>query len=93
MDQALPIEPDALDMQRLFQALFLHMSEGVALHRVLCDPEGRPVNYRILDVNPQFKYFTGLEREQVVGLLATEAYGTPAIGALLHLTNVASLGK
>ena len=93
MNQVLPNEPDALDVHRLFQALFLHMSEGVALHRVLRDSEGRPVNYRILDVNPKFKYFTGLDREQVVGRLATEAYGTPQAPYLTEFARVANTGE
>jgi len=82
----------ALDNQQLFQALFFHMTEGVALHRVLCDEAGRPVNYVILDVNPQYKHFTGLDRDQVVDKTATEAYGTPEAPFLAEFSAVAFSG-
>jgi two-component system cell cycle sensor histidine kinase/response regulator CckA len=62
--------------EQLFRSLFRHMGEGVALHEVVLDSAGRPVNYRILEVNPQYEGFTGLRPDQVVGRLATEAYGT-----------------
>ena len=61
-----------------FTALFEHMQEGVALHEVICDAEGRPIDYRILDVNPQFEQHTGLRRSEVAGKLASVVYGTGA---------------
>lgn len=62
--------------ERRFQGLYQHMTEGVALHSTVLDAEGRLVNYRILDVNPRFLEILGVAREEVVGKLATEAYGT-----------------
>ncbi len=60
-----------------FRALFENMSEGVAMHELICDAHGRPVNYRITEVNPRFAEMTGLAPGQVVGKPAHEAYGTP----------------
>ncbi len=54
-----------------FRNLFEKMAEGFALHEIVCDSEGRPVDYRFLDVNPAFERLTGLERRKVVGKLAT----------------------
>lgn len=65
----------SLEVGRLFQSLFQHMAEGVALHEVVPDASGKPINYRILDVNAQYQSFTGLAPELVIGKLATEAYG------------------
>ncbi|MBF0254759.1 MAG: response regulator, partial [Candidatus Omnitrophica bacterium] len=59
-----------------FRGLFRSMIEGFALHEILCDHEGRPVNYRIVDVNPSFERHTGLKRSVCVGKTATEVYGT-----------------
>ncbi len=42
------------DGREVFRSLYLHMLEGVALHELICDADGKPVNYRILDANPQF---------------------------------------
>jgi len=52
----------------------------VALHEVVLDDAGKPVNYRILDVNPRYQSFTGLSPSQVIGKLATEAR---ALGAVI----------
>ncbi|MEW6755280.1 MAG: MEDS domain-containing protein [Candidatus Latescibacterota bacterium] len=50
-----------------YRDLFNAMGEGFAVHEIVCDPTGRPVDYRFLDVNPAFERLTGLRREDVVG--------------------------
>jgi PAS domain S-box-containing protein len=82
-----------LDGQQFFRSLYLHMGEAVALHRLICDDEGNPTDYRILDVNPQFRRFVGLEREAVVGKLATDVYGTPTAPYLDVFAKVALGGE
>ena len=49
-----------IDAEKLLGSLFHHMTEGVAAHEVVCDAAGKPVNYRILAVNPQYEQCTGL---------------------------------
>jgi PAS domain-containing protein len=49
------------------------MAEGVALHAVICNETGQAVNYRILDVNPQYERYTGLAPSAVVGKLTPSA--------------------
>jgi PAS domain S-box-containing protein len=82
-----------IDAERLLGSLFRHMAEGVALHEVVCDATGKPANYRILAVNPQYEGCTGLPPEQVVGKLATEAYGTPEAPYLAEYSAVALSGR
>jgi len=48
----------------------------VALHELVLDERGAPVDYRILAVNPAFSMQTGLSAEAVCGKLASEAYGS-----------------
>ncbi len=55
-----------------YRALFNGMTEGFALHEVVCDAEGVPCDYRFLDINPAFERLTGLKREDVVGHLMTQ---------------------
>jgi hypothetical protein len=43
-----------------FRSVFMHMAEGVTLNEITFDAKGQPVNYRILDVNPQFEQVTGM---------------------------------
>jgi len=59
-----------------FRQLFEAMSEGLALHAIVLDRDGQPVDYRILAVNSAFERILGIERSGVVGKLTREAYGT-----------------
>ena len=50
-----------------YHSLFSGMTEGFALHEVICDENGKPCDFRFLDVNPAFERQTGLTRANVVG--------------------------
>jgi PAS domain S-box-containing protein len=50
-----------------YHTLFTGMTEGFAIHELLTDESGKPVDYRFLDVNPAFERLTGLKRQEVVG--------------------------
>lgn len=43
-----------------YQTLFTKMIDGYALHEIICDEAGNPVDYRFLDLNPAFARLTGL---------------------------------
>ena len=55
-----------------YRSLFDNMTEGFALHEIVCDETGKPCDYRFLEVNPSFERLTGLKRETAVGRLASE---------------------
>jgi PAS domain S-box-containing protein len=57
-------------------ALFAAMTEMVALHELVFDETGTAVNYRIVGCNAAFTRITGIRREDAVGKLANEVYGT-----------------
>lgn len=59
-----------------FRGLFESSAAGIALHRIVYDAEGNPVDYEILDVNPQYEKITGIPKEKAVGQRATLLYGT-----------------
>jgi len=59
-----------------FRSLFEHMIEGVAIHELIYDEQGHPVDYRILGVNPMYEVHTGMTRDSAVGQKASELYGT-----------------
>ncbi len=69
-----------------YHNLFDSMQEGFALHELICDDGGAPVDYRFLEVNPAFEALTGLTRERVLGrtvrevLPGTEAYWIETYG-------------
>jgi len=54
--------------------LFNEMIDGFSQCEVVCDPQGRCVDYRFLAVNPAFERITGLRAEQVIGRCARELY-------------------
>ncbi len=53
--------------EQRYQMLFREMLNAFALHEILCDAQGTPVNYRFLAVNSAFERMTGLSPSQVVG--------------------------
>jgi PAS domain S-box-containing protein len=55
-----------------YQMLFREMLEGFALHEIICDDNGYPVNYRFLAVNPAFERQTGLKSETLIGKTVLE---------------------
>jgi PAS domain S-box-containing protein len=59
-------------VEKEYQALFREMLDGFALHEIICDEQGRPVDYRFLTVNPAFEEMTGLKAETVIGRTVSE---------------------
>ena len=55
-----------------YKNLFKHMNEGFALHRIVCDEAGKPVDYVFLDVNNTFEELTGLKGEDIIGKRVSE---------------------
>jgi PAS domain S-box-containing protein len=60
------------ESEERYRSLFNQMTEGFAVHEIICDPDGEPVDYRFLDINPAFEKLTGLSRDKVVGKLKSE---------------------
>jgi PAS domain S-box-containing protein len=92
-------------LERDYRALFGSMLDGFAVHEIVCDDEGRPSDYRFLDINPAFERLTGLGRD-IIGKTALEAlpgiephwieaYGRVALtGEPVHFEDFAAgLGK
>ncbi len=63
----------ALDRAKLaareadFRTLFDEMRSGFAVHDILCDAAGTPVDYRFVAVNPAFEEMTGLHASDLLG--------------------------
>lgn len=55
-----------------FHMLFDRMLDGFALHEIILDEQGQPVDYRFLDVNPSFERLTGLTKEAILGKTVLE---------------------
>lgn len=55
-----------------YKTLFQEMLDGFALHEILCNEAGEPVDYRFLEVNPAFERMTGLKAEEIAGRTVLE---------------------
>jgi PAS domain S-box-containing protein len=67
------IEAAWSESEERFRHLFDQMTEGFALHEILRDPAGNPIDYRFLSMNPAFERLTRLRREDVIGRTVREA--------------------
>lgn len=61
-----------IETEQNYQMLFQEMIDGFALHEIIVDDRGRPVDYRFLAVNPAFERLTGLEFEKIAGKTVLE---------------------
>jgi PAS domain S-box-containing protein len=59
-------------LEERYATLFRNMTDGFALHEIVCDADGRPVDYRFLDVNPAFERMTGLAAADILGRTVLE---------------------
>jgi PAS domain S-box-containing protein len=70
--QAKVVERRFREKENEYETLVQSMLDGVALHEIICDEEGTPVDYRFLSVNPAFERLTGLTGEMVLGKTVRE---------------------
>jgi len=61
------------DREARYRALFQNMGSGSALHEIVLDRTGQPIDYVFLEVNDAFEELTSLRREDLVGRRVTEA--------------------
>ena len=56
-----------------YRELFNTMLNGFALHEIILDSKGQPVNYRFLEVNPAFESLVGIKASDLIGQTVLEA--------------------
>lgn len=72
LDRAHEAQGAMQESRQQYELLFRGMLSGFALHEIICDAAGRPVDYRFLAVNPAFERLTGLKAEHIVGRTVRE---------------------
>lgn len=73
--QAIQIEQSRLEIlesERKYRLLFEQMTSGFALHEIICDHKGKPVDYRFLEVNPAFERMLGMKEGNIIGKTVKE---------------------
>lgn len=56
------------------QQLLDEMQLGLALHEIILDEQGKPIDYRFLQVNPMFETTTGLKASHIIGKTVLEVF-------------------
>jgi PAS domain S-box-containing protein len=87
------IEKALAKSEAKFKSLFASMTEMVVLHEVVLNDDSEAVNYRIIDCNSAFSKITGLQKDDVVGKLATEVYAADKAPYLEEFCKVGISGK
>ncbi|HEX9028706.1 MAG TPA: PAS domain S-box protein, partial [Anaerolineales bacterium] len=65
-------EKALIESEARYRSLFQGMTEGFALHEIICNEAGTPHDYRFLDLNPAFERLTGLTLADIKGKLKSE---------------------
>jgi len=79
--------------EKQFRNLFNSIQEGVYLHRILYDDNGIAYNYHIIEANPISEEYLNIKREDAIGKLATDLYGTEKAPFLDIYSKVAETGE
>lgn len=67
MEDRIQAEEVLRQSEMRYHSLFTEMLEGFALHEIICDEEGNPIDYRFLDLNPAFERLVGLKADDIRG--------------------------
>ena len=67
-----PAEESIRQGEERYRKLINEMLNGFALHEIICDEEGKPYDYRFLDVNKAFEEMTGLKAKDIIGKTVLE---------------------
>jgi two-component system CheB/CheR fusion protein len=86
-------EIELQDSEKQYKMLFENLDCGVALHEIICDESGKPVDYKYIDVNNAFERITGLTREKVKGKRVLEVLPETEDFFIDHYGEVALTGK
>ncbi|MEW5734299.1 MAG: transporter substrate-binding domain-containing protein [Thermodesulfobacteriota bacterium] len=74
-----------------YRRLFESMSEGFALHEIITDEEGKPSDFRFLEMNPTCERMMGFARGEMIGRRMSEIMNEP--GWIERYGRVAQTGQ
>ena len=60
------------EQKRQNDLLYDNMNIAFALHEIILDDKGKPVNYTFLDCNQKFELYTGLKKDEIIGKTVLE---------------------
>ena len=83
--------PDESEVK--YRQLFDNLIHGFAIQEIICDEQGKPCDFRILEVNRRWEEITGAKAEDVVGKTVREMFPEVEDYWIEALGNVALTGE
>lgn len=65
-------QQNARVIEHTYEALFKNMLNAFALHKIIVDDQGKPIDYEFIDVNASFEEMTGLKKADIIGQPVTK---------------------
>jgi diguanylate cyclase (GGDEF)-like protein len=63
------------ESERKYHSLYVSMKEGLALHRIDCNPSGQPASFTVVDINSSCERILGLASGDILGRNGFELFG------------------
>lgn len=60
-------QKDLKESEKKYRSLFENMTTGFALHKVICNKNGEPVDFKYIEINPAYEKLTGLKARNIIG--------------------------
>lgn len=68
------INEQIAESEKKYRLLTTQMPLGLALHEVICDDSGKPIDFRFIDVNDSWETVMGVKKEVVLGNRVMELF-------------------
>ncbi|MFX1324118.1 MAG: PAS domain-containing protein, partial [Promethearchaeota archaeon] len=68
------LQQELKDFKEKYLVLFTNSASGIAYHKIVYNSKGRPINYIITDVNPQYEKIILIKKRDVINRTATQVY-------------------
>lgn len=79
--------------QNKYKMLFENMTQGFALHEIITDGDGKPIDYRYIEVNNAFENLTGLKAKDIINKTTSEILANIERNYVDMARNVALTGE
>jgi len=91
--EVLQANQELIQSEQRYRNLIDSMIQPMALHEIICDREGKAIDYRFLDVNPAFEKLLGRPRKEIIGKRVNELLPEIEDSWLEHYAKVAMTGE
>ncbi len=93
IDECKQTEQKLQESEKRYRMLFTNMTGGFGLVEVIYNSEGKPYDYRYLEINPAFELCLGVKREHMLGRTMLEVFPNVSPIAIENYRNVVLSGK